>query len=357
MFDDRLQDIIMQEMMSQFGPEIRTDEGSLAYNACAKIAEKLEEVYGDMDQINDNMIPSTQDDSHLIEYGTERGINYRYATAPIVRGVFQQEIENGERFTCNDYTYTATEAIEDAKYNYRLTCDTDGIVANTNLGQLEPEDYVEDYQGGEITEILIAGENDEDIEIYREKVINSFKSTAFGGNRADYRNFVNSISGVGGCKPKRASEDNPLINIYVISNDFNKPSDDLIDKIQTAVDPEENSGEGDGMAPICHHVKIKSVYEANISVLTDITFDTGYSVETSKSKIETVISDYLSELRQSWESRELEDTIIRISQIDSRILSVEGVLDVSNTKLNGESENLILDYTFIPTMGGVDLNV
>ena len=49
MFDDRLFDNIMQEMMETFGAEVRTDEGSLAYNACTKIAEKLEEIYGDMD--------------------------------------------------------------------------------------------------------------------------------------------------------------------------------------------------------------------------------------------------------------------------------------------------------------------
>lgn len=54
MFDDRLFDNIMQEMMETFGAEVRTDEGSLAYNACAKIAEKLEEIYGDMDVLNIN---------------------------------------------------------------------------------------------------------------------------------------------------------------------------------------------------------------------------------------------------------------------------------------------------------------
>lgn len=80
MFDDRLFDNIMQEMMETFGAEVRTDEGSLAYNACAKIAEKLEEIYGDMDEINDNLLPDTQDDSHLIEYGRERGLEYKYAT-------------------------------------------------------------------------------------------------------------------------------------------------------------------------------------------------------------------------------------------------------------------------------------
>lgn len=41
MFDDRLFDNIMQEMMETFGAEVRTDEGSLAYNACAKLLKNL----------------------------------------------------------------------------------------------------------------------------------------------------------------------------------------------------------------------------------------------------------------------------------------------------------------------------
>ena len=110
MFDDRLFDVIMGEMMETFGANVRTDEGSLAYNACCKIAEKLEEVYGDMSDINDNLLVDTMDLAHMISYASERGLEYRYATNPVVKAVFNQEIEIGERFFCNDYVY---EVIDD----------------------------------------------------------------------------------------------------------------------------------------------------------------------------------------------------------------------------------------------------
>ena len=41
MFDDRLFDNIMQEMMETFGAEVRTDEGSLAYNALGALKGEL----------------------------------------------------------------------------------------------------------------------------------------------------------------------------------------------------------------------------------------------------------------------------------------------------------------------------
>ncbi len=353
MFDDRTQEQIMNEMLEQFGADVRTDEGSLAYNACAKIGEKLEEIYGDMDDLNDNMLPTTQDDAHLIDYGSERGIEYTWATYPVVRGVFQQEIEIGERFTCNDYSYEVTALI--SGYEYELTCDTEGVEANTNFGELTPEDYVDDYLGGQITEVIVAGVDDEDIELYRQKVIETFQSTAFGGNRADYRKFINEINGVGGCKPKRRASDSPWINITVIGADYGVPASELVNTIQTLVDPEENSGEGVGMAPICHNVKILPVSSVDVNVETNVTFDTGFSAETSQSLIEAAVSDYLLELRESWEARDLEDTVVRVSQIEAKILSVEGVLDLANTTINGSAENLELDYTMIPLFGGVDI--
>lgn len=355
MYDDRVFDVIMEEMMSSFGSDVRTDEGSLIYNACAKIAEKLEEIYGDMDELNDNMLPDTQDETHLIEYGRERGLDYTYATAPIVRGVFSQGIEIGERFSCNDYTYEVIEHLSD--FDYKMICETEGTEANANFGSLEPLDYVDDYQGGEITEIIVAGVDDEDIEEFREKVIETFRVEAFGGNKADYRRFINDIAGVGGCKPMRRAADSPWINIHVIGSDYNVPSSQLIEEVQTAVDPGENSGEGEGMAPICHHVKVYPCGSVTINVSTKITFATGYSVDTSRSAIENAVKEYLQSLRAGWESTETEPLMVRISQIESKILTVDGVIDVNNTKINNSTNNLPVDYTKIPLYGEVVINV
>lgn len=355
MFDDRLFDVIMGEMMDTFGQEVRTDEGSLAYNACAKIAEKLEEVYGDMDALSDNMLPDTQDLAHLIRYAGERGISYRYATAPVARGRFRQEIELGEQFICNDYTYTVTELIEG--YDFRLECETEGTEANTNFGELEPVDYVDEYLGGELTELLVAGTDDEDEERFRQRVLESFHSEAFGGNKADYRQYIDDIAGVGGCKPERRAADSPWVIVTVISSEYDVPSDDLIGQIQTAVDPEQNHGEGDGMAPICHNVLIKPVEAVPVNVEAAVTLDTGYTAEECKTQIAEAIEGYLKELREAWESNEHNSTVVRVSRAESHILTVEGVLDITDTTLNGSDGNLVLTYTQIPTLGEVTLNV
>lgn len=352
MYDDKTFENIMDEMMDGFGQDVNTDESSLAYNACAKIAEKLEDVYADMNLLNDNMVPDTMDLDHLITYGsTQRGVDFEYATAPVVKAVFQQEIEIGQQFTCGDYTYTVIENIEG--YAYKASCETEGIDANTTLGELEPVDYVDDYKGGKIEEILVLGKDDEEEETYRDRVIKSFKSTAFGGNRADYRSKIDALEGIGGCKPKRREKDDNWIEVTIISNTYDVPEPDTVKNTQDAVDPEQSHGEGDGLAPMCHNVLIKAVVPKAVSVAVKITWDDGFSEETSKTQVEAAVQGYLRQIRTEWEANEFNRAYVRISQIEAKLLEVQGVVDVENATINGIEENMTLEYNEIPIYGGV----
>lgn len=354
MYDDRTYDNIMKEMMDEFGEDVSTEEGSLAYNSCAKQAEKLEDVYGEMDAINQNMSPDSMDLEHLIKYGQlQRGIEYNYATAPVVKAVFKQEIEIGQQFICGDYTYTVAEKIEG--YTYKLMCDTEGTEANTTRGDLEPVDYVDEYQGGSITELMTPGRNDEDLEVFRQRVAASFESAAFGGNKADYRKKVNELEGVGGCKPQRRKKGSGWIVVTVIGSDYDVPSQKVITAVQTAIDPEQSHGEGDGLAPINHSVLIEPAVAVPVKITATMTWDAGYGEGACKDQIDEAVQGYLLKLRQEWEKNELNDMYVRVSQIEARILSVEGVADVQGTTLNGSTDNLILDYNKIPTFGGVTL--
>lgn len=354
MYDDRTYDNIMEEMMDGFGQDVNTDESSLAYNACAKIAEKLEDVYADMSLLNDNIVPDTMDLDHLITFGkTQRGIEYEYATSPIVKATFEQEIEIGQQFTCGDYTYTVTEVIEG--FSYKMVCDTEGIEANTTIGELSPVDYVDDYKGGNIVEILVPGTDDEDEETYRARVMESFKSTAFGGNRADYRGKIDALDGVGGCKPKRRDKDSQWIVITILSDTYDVPTPDTVKAVQDAIDPEQSHGEGDGLAPICHNVMIVAVTPKPVSVAAKVTWDEGFSKETSKSQIDAAVQKYLLQIRNEWEKNEFNKSYVRISQIEAKILEVQGVVDVENATINGLGENMTLEYNEIPTFGGVAL--
>ena len=356
MFETRVFNTLMQEMLANFPPDVRTDPASLAYNACAKIALAIQNVYEDMDDLYDNLLPDTMDIDHLITFGTERGVPYSYATPAYVRGVFSQEIEIGTEFECGKWTYQVVEALTET-YNYKLVCTEAGAAANANYGDLIPTDYVENYQGGQITELLIPGEDDEDEEEYRKRVISSFEALAFGGSKADYRQFIDQIAGVGGCKPKRRIPGHSWIDIWVIDSDFNAPSAELIDIIQTAVDPEQNSGEGDGMAPICHQVVIRPVVETAINIETTVTLQDGLTPSMVENTIKAQIEAYLLDLRKQWADKDTLPLIVRVAQIDANIINLDGIIDVDQTTLNGSDDNVVLSYEKVPVLGEVVIHV
>lgn len=120
--------------------------------------------------------------------------------------------------------------------------------------------------------------------------------------------------------------------------------------MQTAIDPEENAGEGYGLAPIGHVVKVDTAAEIKVNVNTSIVFNTGYSWSNLQSSIENAISGYLLELRKEWADNDY--LVVRISQIESRIMAIQGVIDIFDTKINGNAANLTLTPFEIPVFGG-----
>ena len=56
---------------------------------------------------------------------------------------------------------------------------------------------------------------------------------------------------------------------------------------------------------------------------------------------------------ESWESNDY--TVVRVAQLESTILALEGVVDIDGTTINGSTSNLTLTKYQIPTFGGVSV--
>lgn len=302
-----------------------------------------------MQYLEDNLYADTQDEEHLILNGRDKGIPIRSATNAVVKGVFSQPIELGARFTANDLNYTVLEMI--CEYIYKLECEESGDAGNASKGELSPIDFVEGYQGGFIEEVLVPGKNQEDTEEYRKRILDLRDSYYYGGNRADYVRFLEGISGVGAAKVKRRADGDRYIRPFLLDSEYAVPTEEMLHTVQELVDPEECHGEGDGIAPIGHHVMISAASAAEINVSLKITYDSGYSYDALGSYIEEAIDSYFLELAKTWKLSEF--LVVRISQIEARILKIEGILDVTDTTLNGGGSNVVLEYSEIPIRGTV----
>lgn len=100
-------------------------------------------------------------------------------------------------------------------------------------------------------------------------------------------------------------------------------------------------------------VTVDTAEEQEIEINTTIILTGEVNIDTVKSSITSEINKYLLELRREWEKEN--SLIVRISQIENRILNINSVLDISNTTMNGQTSNLELSANKIPVLGVVEV--
>lgn len=355
MYEAMTYEVILQRMIQRVQeshPDLDTREGSIIYDALAPAAVELQNAYLELDMVLDEAFADTASRYYLIKRAAERGLLPYDATRAIVKGVFTPStvvIPIGSRFSLGTQTYAVKEKITDGAY--RLECETAGEVGNESSGTLVPVDYVDGLETAELTELLIPGEDEEETEAFRNRYFNSLNAQAFGGNVADYQETVNALQGVGGVKVYPVWNGGGTVKIVIITSQYAKPTQELLDFVKNEIDPEEQSGTGVGLAPIGHVVTVEGVQEVPINVTMQISFQEGYAWEDIQSEAEIRLEEYLLDLRKAWaESKEL---VVRISQIETRILNISGVLDVTGTIINGEAQNLALSPDSIPGKGEI----
>lgn len=103
-----------------------------------------------------------------------------------------------------------------------------------------------------------------------------------------------------------------------------------------------------------HVVTTVSATKVDLSISTDITLAENVAEETIKTAIENAINDYFHEVKENWENST--SLTVRIAHIESRILNVEGVIDIANTKINNNTDNIILTNEQIPYLSEVVFN-
>ena len=94
---------------------------------------------------------------------------------------------------------------------------------------------------------------------------------------------------------------------------------------------------------------VRTADNVTINIKTSVTCQEGYSFEGLLDEITAAMEAYLLEIRTAWANESA--SVVRISQIETRILNIQGVIDVSNTKINGTASNLALGAYEIPVLG------
>lgn len=358
MYEDQTFEKILQRSLERVGVDVDKREGSLIMNAIAPVSAEHANIYILLDGIISDGFADTASREYLIRRCKERGIEPQAATYAVLKGKFNMEIPIGSRFNLDELNYAAIEFIESATedgtlfYYYQMKCETVGTEGNKFFGELSSIDYINKDLEGSLVELLIPAEDDEDTEILRKRYFASFSSNPFGGNKQDYKDKTNALDGVGGTVVVPIWNGGGTVKLIIINSDFGAASATLVKSVQEAIDPDPK-GTGSGIAPIGHTVTVVSADTFTVNVSCTLTLLEGYALSTIKKKVQEVLEAYFLEMRKVWGNGGL---IVRISQIENRILGIDGVIDVLNTTINGNTSNITLEQSEIPLLGTLEVS-
>ncbi|WP_455577353.1 baseplate J/gp47 family protein [Anaerosinus sp.] len=361
MYENQTDEVILKRMLESVPDSLDQREGSIIFDSCKPAAIEVMLLYSMADYFLKNTFGDTAEREYLIERAKERGLSPFPATYAKCKGTFTPatlDIPIGTRFSYDDVNYAITEKISDGVYF--MSCETPGTVGNKPTGTLIPIDYVAGLQTAVLSEVTVPGENEEETETFRKRYLDSFNSQAYGGNIADYREKVNKIQGVGGVKVYPVWNGGGTVKITFMTSEFKPPTNEFVNEVQTKIDPIMNSGQGVGIAPIGHHVTVAGASNSAIAIGLHLTFSAG-TYDSYKTAIEEAIDTYFLELNKNWQSTQHAEIgnvsnagiVVRISQIESRILDISGIEDVQHTTLNCVEENLTLGLNDLAVRGEV----
>lgn len=401
MYEAQTYESILARMLQKalsINSNLDTREGSLVWYGDAPAAVELQNLYIALDTVLNETFADTATRPYLILRAAERGLSPQPASPAILQMAITPTtlfLPLNTRFSIGELNYYVSA--DRGSGNYELTCETAGEAGNNYTGTVIPIEYVDGLETCKITSVLVPGEDEEDTELFRQRYLNSLNAQAFGGNQIDYIEKVNAIPGVGGVKvyrawngdlkpanmipPKEAeawieglsgvpepvklwldtvyaaAKNNMFtvggtVKLVVINSTFTVPSPTLVEQVQTAVDPLQNAGEGVGIAPIGHVVRVEGVQEETVDLGFALYYQRGWSWEDVSGYVTETINGYFLELAQSWADQD-EALVVRISQIESRLLGITGILDIANTTINEKAANHTLALDHIPVLGSL----
>lgn len=350
LFEDKTQNNVMVDLIETVDSDISTEEGTLINHSFRGAAAEFEQAYIGLGVIDQNGYAETADREHLILRAKEKGITPLAATKAVWKAEFNIDIPLKARFSAGELTYICMDRV--AGRAYRLMCEQTGTKGNIKQGELNPIEYINGYDTGELTELLIPARDVEETETFRARYLSIVGAAqAFGGNRAQYKKIMHEIDGVGACKIYRVTQEERRIKIYFLNNLYQTPDQTLVDDVQEIVDPLDKQGEGEGEATIFHIVDIYPCVSEIVNIAADVTIDTGYTWEDLLPEVQEKIEAYFLELAKEWENESF--ITVRILKVNAAVASVKGIIDVQNTALNSAEENLLLDPNAIPVKGAI----
>ncbi len=378
--DEQDYEYILSSYLGNVRDDVDKREGSIIWDSGAPCCIEIAKAYLYLQAMMLNVFAASAGSPYLEWRCEEQGITRDPATYAKRKGVFTNgaggafPITIGTEFSTVSETNLVnfrvievfTENGQTVPGSYILECTQAGEIGNEYFGEIIPVYNINGLATATLTDILVPGENDQDLEDLRAEYFEVVRQKPFGGNIPEYREFVENLEGVGTCQIYPIWNGGGTVKIVFVDSTYSKPSQTLVEYVQQAVDPHYNdkyAGKGLGKAPIGHVVTVTGPEDFITNIESDIVVAKGFTIQQIKQAIIDNIESYFYGLRKDWsvstDLNEYSVTIIR-QRIISAILNTPGVENVTRCLLNGEEKDIVLTENELvqqlPKTGDIKLN-
>ena len=378
---------LLELALAEADPEMDKRQGSPLYDTLSIFCAKMADVFMEVKQIVEQayIIDATKEEN--IDYrAAERGIYREQATQAQRLGVFTYDdgtpatVPIGALFSTIDenkanivnYKVVGNYVVDDVIVpgNYVLECETLGTVGNTYYGEILPLTEMDTLGSATLTTVLTPARDKETNESVKERYFATFNIEAFGGNLADYKQYMKEFDGVGQNQiyPRTSKEDKDIVISCV--DPSNQPiSEEYQHTIEQVIDPENfynngnnTKGLGLGTAPIGHYVTITAPQETILDIdVTVIKTNTGY-LPTIEANIKANLERYIKQLQDQWDDGDGEyKLVVYYNQILTACNTAEGVQNTATCLMNNDVVDIELiqskEVQYIPKLGTVTVSV
>lgn len=378
--DEQDYEYILASYLGNVRDDVDKREGSIIWDAGAPCCIEIAKAYLYLQAMILNAFAATAQSPFLEYRCAEQGIEREPATYAKRLGVFTDgdgepyAISIGTEFSTVSETNLVnfkvisvyTKEGQTIPGSYILQCTETGTIGNEYFGEIVPLINLSNLATATLTDILIPGEDQQDIEDLRDKYFEVVNQKPFGGNITDYRLYVESLEGVGTCQIYPTWNGGGTVKICIIDSSFNVPSSTLIETVQQAVDPHYNddyAGKGLGKAPIGHVVTVVGATAFKIDIEATVEYIQGYTSQAVIPNIKTNIENYFLTLRKQWdEANDLNEYNLKVitARVVNAILNTTGVENVTSCTLNNDTADIVLTENStlqqIPVTGEITFN-
>lgn len=350
--------------------------GSIIYDTIASVAVPLLFIAIEGAQIDEATYIESAYGEYLDLRVAEKALTRYPATKAIKRARFMRNdepannIPKDTRFSAVDndeeLIYKVLSSVEDTPGDYLVECETAGSVGNLYYGALMPISYIDTLSSAAIIADYQEARDTESDEDLRQRYLDVYKRSSFGGNVSQYDEEVKKLDGVGEVQVYRAYPSSGHVTLSVVGPGYRKISADLIKTLQDTIDPTINNqqGTGLGIAPIFHKVHVTTPTEQTIPISFSLQVDNGYTVEQLRPLINEKIEEYFTQLRKEWGVLDTTTHSYRLTIYTTRIivaiLGITGVTNITDIKINGVAGDYSLTETgerqMLPILGTVAIN-